>query len=154
MSLLQDHTIEVLIKKIRNSIDIPLPFYATKQSAGVDLMADIDLPITIEPNEIKLIPTGIALQIPNDHEIQIRSRSGLSLNHGIIVLNSPATIDADYRGELQVILINLGKQKFIIERGMKIAQMLIKKTYTIRFHLTETLDSTERGNNGFGSTGK
>ncbi|CAK8163367.1 Deoxyuridine 5'-triphosphate nucleotidohydrolase [Candidatus Xenohaliotis californiensis] len=145
--------VEVFVNRVSNSVDLPLPTYATSQSAGVDLMADITTDITIKPGDVAVVPTGIAIQIPANYEAQIRSRSGIAFKHSVIVLNSPATIDADYRGELKIILKNLGKNDFIISRGMRIAQLLVKEVPTIKFILKDSLSSSERGDKGFGSTG-
>lgn len=144
---------KVHIKIIDENSDLPLPSYATCQSAGLDLLASNDSDINLEPGKISLIPTGIAIALPNGFEAQIRSRSGLSLKHGICVLNAPGTIDSDYRGEIGVIMINLGNESFTIKKGMKIAQMVISKFVQIEWEKTDSLDETERSDGGFGSTG-
>ena len=131
-----------------------LPSYATSGSAGMDLLASIESPVTIMPSEIKLIPTGIAIALPCDFEAQIRPRSGLALKHGITVLNSPGTIDSDYRGEIKVILINHSKELYTVNPQDRIAQMVIAKYETIDWNMVTNLDSTERQEGGFGSTGK
>ena len=131
----------------------PLPAYATSQSAGMDLRANIDKSITIHPMERLLIPTGLFMALPPGFEAQIRPRSGLALKHGITVLNSPGTIDADYRGEIMVLLINLSVDDFIINDGERIAQMIIAKHETIEFAVVDKLDETERGSGGYGHTG-
>lgn len=141
------------IKRLSNNPDLPLPEYATKYSSGLDLLACINEPIIIRPFERKLIPTGIAIEVPPGYEAQIRPRSGMALKHGITVLNTPGTIDSDYRGEIGVILINLGQANFTIERGMKIAQMVIAPVYRAVILEKKKLSSSERGENGFGSTG-
>ena len=139
--------------KIINKGHHPLPAYATSQSAGMDLRANIDKSITIHPMERILIPTGLFMALPPGFEAQIRPRSGLALKHGITVLNSPGTIDADYRGEIMVLLINLSVDDFIINDGERIAQMIIAKHETIEFAVVDKLDETERGSAGYGHTG-
>ena len=139
--------------KIINKGHHPLPAYATSQSAGMDLRANIDKSITIHPMERILIPTGLFMALPPGFEAQIRPRSGLALKHGITVLNSPGTIDADYRGEIMVLLINLSVDDFIINDGERIAQMIIAKHETIEFAVVDKLDETERGSGGYGHTG-
>ncbi len=139
--------------KIINKGHHPLPAYATSQSAGMDLRANIDKSITIHPMERMLIPTGLFMALPPGFEAQIRPRSGLALKHGITVLNSPGTIDADYRGEIMVLLINLSVDDFIINDGERIAQMIIAKHETIEFAVVDKLDETERGSGGYGHTG-
>ncbi|MBO7255141.1 MAG: dUTP diphosphatase [Paludibacteraceae bacterium] len=139
-----------IINKSKHS----LPEYATKYSAGVDLRANIEEPITLKPLERKLIPTGLFIELPEGYEAQIRPRSGLAIKKGITVLNSPGTIDADYRGEIQVILINLSNEDFIIEDGERICQMVIAKHEQAKWTIVETLSATERGDGGFGHTGK
>ena len=139
--------------KIINKGHHPLPAYATSQSAGMDLRANIDKSITIHPMERLLIPTGLFMALPPGFEAQIRPRSGLALKHGITVLNSPGTIDADYRGEIMVLLINLSVDDFIINDGERIAQMIIAKHETIEFAVVDQLDETERGSGGYGHTG-
>lgn len=147
------NTIKISIKKLNNLGDLPLPSYATIQSAGMDLMAAIDSPIIMAPHEIRAVPTGIAIALPAGYEAQIRPRSGLALKHAISIPNAPGTIDADYRGEVCVILMNLGKQEFKIERGMRIAQMVIQQYTKARWNIVDNLSETERGEGGFGSTG-
>lgn len=145
--------IKVKIKKLEHASDT-LPYYATKYSAGMDLIAANIAPVTIKPGEIGLIPTGISIALPGHLEAQVRPRSGLALKHGITVLNSPGTIDADYRGEIKVILINHSKVDFVIERNMKIAQMVISEYQQIVWDQVNSLDETHRGEGGFGSTGR
>ncbi|AFB21182.1 dUTP diphosphatase [Rickettsia canadensis] len=140
------------IQKLENFFG-SLPKYATEHSAGMDLIAANKQPIIIKIGEIQLIPTGIAIALPDLFEAQIRPRSGLAVKHGITVANSPGTIDSDYRGEIKVILINLGKEDFIIEKGMRIAQMIISKYERILWEESNTLEETVRGSGGFGSTG-
>ena len=130
-----------------------LPCYATEQSAGLDLSASLDAPVNIEPGETVIIPTGIAIALPSDMEAQIRPRSGLAAKHSVTVLNSPGTIDADYRGEIKVILINHGSEIFTIKHGMRIAQMVISRYEQASFIEVDSLGETTRGKGGFGSTG-
>jgi len=136
------------------TVDLPLPCYMTDHASGSDLYAAVSRDTVINPGEIKLIPTGIALAIPPGYEAQIRPRSGLALQHGITLLNSPGTIDADYRGEVGLIVINHGKSPFAIKRGDRLAQMVINKTYRAEFQEEEILDITSRNSGGFGHTGK
>lgn len=144
---------QVKIIKLAHGADLPLPAYATQQAAGADLMAAIDGDITLVPFSRQLIPTGIALALPAGFEAQIRPRSGLALKNGITLLNTPGTIDADYRGEIKVLLINLGQEDFVISRGMRIAQLVIAPVAQVQWQQVETLDDTARSANGFGSTG-
>jgi dUTP pyrophosphatase len=131
----------------------PLPQYATPQSAGMDLRANIEEPITLHPMERRLIPTGLFIALPPGYEAQVRPRSGLALKKGITVLNSPGTIDADYRGEIGVLLINLSQEDFVVNDGERIAQMVIASHEQGEFVVTEQLDETERGAGGYGHTG-
>ena len=131
----------------------PLPAYATVQSAGMDLRANIDEPIVLKPLERRLIPTGLHIALPAGYEAQVRPRSGLALKKGITVLNSPGTIDADYRGDIGVILINLSQEDFIVNDGERIAQMIIARHEQAEFVEVEVLDETERGEGGYGHTG-
>lgn len=140
--------------KIVNKSKHSLPEYATKLSAGMDLRANIDRTITLMPLERKLIPTGLYVELPEGYEAQIRPRSGLAIKKGITVLNSPGTIDADYRGEIQVVLINLSDEPFIIDDGERICQMVISKHEQAIWEYVEELNNTERGVGGFGHTGK
>ena len=139
--------------KVVNKGHQPLPAYATPQSAGMDLRANIDEAITLHPMERRLIPTGLHIALPAGFEAQIRPRSGLALKHGLTVLNTPGTVDADYRGEVMVMLINLGDKDFVINDGERIAQMIIAKHETADFIAVEVLDETERGEGGYGHTG-
>lgn len=139
--------------KIVNRGSQQLPAYATPQSAGMDLRANIVEPITLQPMERRIIPTGLHIALPEGYEAQVRPRSGLALKHGITVLNSPGTIDADYRGELCVLLINLSTEPFVIEAGERIAQMVIARHEQGEFCLVKELDETERGEGGYGHTG-
>lgn len=139
--------------KIVNRGTQQLPAYATPQSAGMDLRANITEPITLQPMERRIIPTGLHIALPEGYEAQVRPRSGLAFKHGITVLNSPGTIDADYRGELMVLLINFSQEDFVIQEGERIAQMVIAKHEQAEFVEVETLDETERGTGGYGHTG-
>ena len=143
----------MLTVKVINKGSQPLPQYATPQSAGMDLRANNEEPITLRPLERKLIPTGLYIALPAGYEAQVRPRSGLALKHGITVLNSPGTIDADYRGEIGVLLINLSNEDFVINNGERIAQMVIARHEQAEFQLVEELDETERGTGGYGHTG-
>lgn len=141
------------IKKLESAKGLDLPKYETAGSAGMDLLAAIDESITLKPGEIKLVKTGIAIALERGFEVQVRPRSGLALKNGITVLNSPGTIDSDYRGEVCVILINHSQADFTITRGMRIAQMIIAKYEQAKIEEVENLDETVRGAKGFGSTG-
>ena len=145
--------ITVKIKRLPGSGDLPLPAKMTAHAAGFDLAAAVDAPVTIEPGQIKLIPCGFAMALPPGYEAQIRPRSGLGTRHGITMVNAPGTIDADYRGQVQVPLINLGREPFTVQRAMRIAQMLIAPVPETRLVEVEELDSTDRGEGGFGHTG-
>ena len=139
--------------KIINKGHQQLPVYATPQSAGMDLRANIDGPVTLRPMERRLIPTGLYMALPEGYEAQVRPRSGLALKHGITVLNSPGTIDADYRGEVMVLLVNLSGSDFVVNDGERIAQMVIARHETAVFAEVAELDATERGEGGYGHTG-
>jgi len=141
------------LRRLPHGEDLPLPTYATEFSAGVDLLAAVDANVVLQPGARTLVPTGIAIALPQGSEAQVRPRSGLALKHGITVLNSPGTIDADYRGEIGVILINLGQEPFTISRGSRIAQMVIAPCGQARWQTVETLPKSGRGAGGFGSTG-
>ncbi len=147
----QTAKIKVKVKQIVKNF--PLPAYQTEDSSGLDLYAAIGGPILIQPGEIKLIPSGIMLSIPSGYEGQIRPRSGIALKYGITVLNTPGTIDADYRGEVNIILINMGKQSFRINSGDRIAQLVFNRVIKAEFELAEELDETWRNDGGFGHTG-
>jgi dUTP pyrophosphatase len=142
---------EVLIKRL--SKNISLPKYETSGSSGLDIAAYIDKEIEIKPGKTEIIPTGLLVAIPDGFEIQIRPRSGLAAKNQIGVLNTPGTIDADYRGEIRVILINFGNESFIVKRGLRIAQMVLCPIIKAKFKEVESLENTERGSGGFGSTG-
>ncbi len=139
--------------KIVNRSAWPAPAYATIQSAGMDLKANIEEPVTIAPLQRVMVPTGLSIALPEGTEAQIRPRSGLAAKHGVTVLNSPGTIDADYRGEIKVILVNLSDTPFIVNPGERIAQMVIARYEHVEWDEVETLDGTDRGEGGFGSTG-
>lgn len=139
--------------KVKIKEGAKLPIYQTKNSAGADICAFIDQPVIIKPFERKLIPTGIFLEIPEGYEAQIRPRSGLAINHGITLLNTPGTIDSDYRGEIKIILINLGNKDFTITNGMRIAQMIFSQIIQSNFIVVDSLSATDRGEGGFGHTG-
>ena len=145
--------IAVAVKRLPHGADLPLPAYATADSAGLDLLAAIDAPQTLAPGDRALIPTGLAIALPPGFEAQVRPRSGLALNNGITVLNSPGTVDADYRGEVGVVLINLGDAPFEISRGMRIAQMIVAPVTQLVWQEQEELSETARGAGGYGSTG-
>lgn len=140
--------------KIVNTSRHPLPEYATPYSAGMDLRANIDEPILLKPLERYLVPTGIYIELPESYEAQIRPRSGLAIKHGISLVNSPGTIDADYRGEIRVILVNLSNQDFVINDGERICQMVIARHEHVQWEQVDELSETERGAGGFGHTGK
>ncbi|MFN3976316.1 MAG: dUTP diphosphatase [Aquificaceae bacterium] len=143
----------IKVKRLPHAKDLPLPFYATEHSSGMDLLAAIEEPIILKPMERVLVPTGIAVEIPPGFEAQIRPRSGLAIRHGITLLNTPGTIDADYRGEIKVILINLGSEDFVVRRGDRIAQMVIAPVIKVELEEVEELSPTKRLTGGFGSTG-
>lgn len=143
----------IAIQKLPHGAHLPLPAYATAHAAGMDLMAAIEAPITLKPLQRALVATGIAIALPAGFEAQIRPRSGLAAKNGVTVLNTPGTIDADYRGEIKVILVNLSNQDFTVEPNMRIAQMVVAAHATVTWQEQETLDETARGAGGFGSTG-
>ena len=146
---------EVRIIRLPHAVDLPLPSYQSALAAGLDLLAAVatDAPVAIAPGGRAMIPTGIAIALPPGNEGQIRPRSGLAIHHGVTVLNAPGTVDADYRGELQVILVNHGAEPVVIKRGMRIAQLVIAPIQHVRLVESTGLDSTERNAGGFGSTG-
>jgi len=145
--------VEVAIQRLEHGADLPLPAYETSGSAGLDLLAAVDVDLTLKPGERMLVPSGIAIALPAGYEAQIRPRSGLAAKHGITLLNAPGTIDADYRGEIKVILANLGAEHFTVTRGMRIAQMVVAPVSRVVWSAAEALDETARGAGGFGSTG-
>lgn len=142
-----------MIVKVVNQSKHELPQYATEHAAGLDLRANIDLPIELKPLERALVPTGLFIELPTGYEAQIRPRSGLAFKNGITVLNSPGTIDADYRGEVKVLLVNLSNTAFVINDGERVAQMVIAKHEQIKWEQTTSLEETQRGAGGFGHTG-
>jgi dUTP pyrophosphatase len=145
----------VEIRKLPHADGLELPFYATPQSAGMDLRAAVpaDDPVLLEPGEVAMVPTGMQIALPEGYEAQVRPRSGLAAKHGVTVLNSPGTIDSDYRGECKVILINHSKKPFTIQRGERIAQMVVARHAQVAWKEQDDLDETTRGAGGFGSTG-
>ena len=145
--------VDIAITRLAHNADLPLPAYETAQSAGMDLSAAIDEPVRLAPGARALVPTGLAIALPDGYEAQVRPRSGLAAKNGVTVLNSPGTVDADYRGEVKVILINHGQETFEIARGMRIAQMVIAPVTRAAFHEVAELPATVRGAGGFGSTG-
>lgn len=149
----QQSKLGIGLQVLPHAQNISLPAYATEQSAGLDLSAAIDGKLELAPGQRTLVPTGIAIALPRGYEAQIRPRSGLAAKNGVTVLNTPGTIDADYRGEIKVILINLGQETFVIERGMRIAQMVVAKHERAAWDIVDFLDETARGSGGFGSTG-
>lgn len=147
------NTTTIALKVLDHAKDLTLPHYATEQAAGMDICAAITDNVTLAPGERTLVATGLSIALPAGFEAQIRPRSGLAFKHGITVINSPGTIDADYRGEIKVILGNMGSEPFTIERGMRIAQMVIARHEFAQWNIVENLDETTRGAGGFGSTG-
>jgi dUTP pyrophosphatase len=143
----------ITVSKVKGAEDLPLPKYMTSLSAGMDLFANVVSTVVLEPGEFEMIPCGIKIQLPEGFEAQIRPRSGLAAKYGISVLNSPGTVDADYRGEIKVILINHGNQKFCINRGDRIAQLIIAQVIRVNLVEKEFLGETSRGEGGFGHTG-
>jgi dUTP pyrophosphatase len=147
--------IKIKVKRLSEDFsDIPLPSYSTEGSSGMDIRAAVNEPFVIRKNEVVLIPTNISVEIPEGYEIQVRPRSGLAARHGIGILNAPGTIDSDYRGEIKIILFNFSKDDFIINRGDRIAQIILSKFYKAVFDETEELNESRRGSGGFGHTGK
>ena len=144
--------IEVFIQRLPGTEDLPLPSYMSAQAAGMDLTAAVEAEVTISPGERKLIPTGVKVAIPEGYEAQVRPRSGLALHHGVTLVNAPGTIDADYRGEVGIILINHGQTPFIVRRGDRVAQMVVHRVCRVSWNVSGALDSTQRGDGGFGHT--
>jgi dUTP pyrophosphatase len=145
----------VRVRRVRAHPDpLPLPRYETEQAAGLDLRADIEGELVLQPMERRAVPTGLALTLPPGHEGQVRPRSGLALRHGVTLLNAPGTVDADYRGEVQVILVNLSREPFTLRRGDRVAQLVVAPVTAVELREVEVLDVTARGANGFGSTGR
>jgi dUTP pyrophosphatase len=141
------------IVRLPHAADLPLPDYATDGAAGMDAHAAVDMPLTIAAGGIVLVPTGLQVAIPKGFELQVRSRSGLAAKHGVFALNAPGTVDSDYRGEIKVIMANMGPADFVIERGMRIAQFVVAQHEHVMWNVVDALDSTARGEGGFGSTG-
>lgn len=144
--------IQVSIQRLPGTEDLPLPSYMTGQAAGMDLMAAVEAEVTIPPGERKLIPTGVRMAVPEGYEAEIRPRSGLALHHGVTLVNAPGTIDADYRGEVGIILINHGQAPFVVRRGDRIAQMVVHRVCRVRWNAGGALIPTTRGDGGFGHT--
>jgi len=145
--------VSVAVKRLPHNTDLPLPAYESAAAAGMDLPAAIEQDLTLAPGERALVPTGLAIALPDGYEVQVRPRSGLAARNGVTVLNTPGTVDADYRGEVKVILANLGNEDFTIERGMRIAQMVIAPVVQAVLQEADSLSETARGEGGFGSTG-
>jgi dUTP pyrophosphatase len=143
----------IRVRRLPHGANLPLPTYATAGAAGMDLLAAVDAPVIVPPLGRALIPTGLSVALPPGHELQIRPRSGLALRHGIVLPNSPGTIDEDYRGELQIIVLNMGDTPFAVERGMRIAQAVLSPVTRAAWLEVDDLDSTTRSTGGFGSTG-
>ena len=144
---------EILVTRLPHAVGLPLPGYATPGAAGMDLLAAVEAPLTIPPGGRALVPTGLCVALPPDHELQMRPRSGLALKHGITLPNAPGTVDEDYRGELQVIVMNTGTEPFTVERGMRIAQAVLAPVVRATWREVLALPVTQRGVGGFGSTG-
>ena len=146
-------TAQILVKRLPHHDGLDLPAYSTQGSSGMDLVAAVNEDVVLRPGKRALIPTGISISLPQGLEAQIRPRSGLALKHGVTLLNTPGTIDSDYRGEIQIIMINLGEKAFLIKRGLRIAQMIISQYVTADFKIVDELDVTLRNTGGFGHTG-
>ena len=146
-------TVQIAVRRLPHNADLPLPAYATAGAAGMDLLAAVTAPVIIEPGRRALIPTGLAVALPQGYELQIRPRSGLALRHGIVLPNAPGTIDEDYRGEIQVIVLNAGDAPFTVERGTRIAQAVLAPVVRAGWQEVASLDATARNAGGFGSTG-
>jgi dUTP pyrophosphatase len=147
------HRIPIKITRLKGNKDLPLPEYKSEGSSGMDIRAAVKEPVQMKPGETCLIPTGLSISVPSGYEAQMRPRSGLALHHGIGMVNAPGTIDSDYRGEIGIIMINWGNEPFTIRRGDRIAQMIISKVYRAELSEVDTLDTTYRGQGGFGHTG-
>jgi len=145
--------ITLLVRRKAGCEDLPLPRYMSEAAAGMDVCAAVDEPIALEPGDVKLVPTGLFLAIPEGYEVQVRPRSGLALAHGLVVVNSPGTIDSDYRGEVGVIVGNVGRRPFTITRGLRIAQLVVAPVARVEVRLVEELPDSRRGDGGFGSSG-
>lgn len=146
--------VRLRVERLPHAADLPLPRYMTPGAAGVDLLGAVTEPLTLAPGERALIPTGLRLALPEGYEGQVRPRSGLALRHGVTLLNSPGTIDSDYRGEVAVILVNLGQEPFTVHRGERVAQLVVAPVVQVAWEETRELDATERGSGGFGHTGR
>lgn len=150
-----DEIVTVAITRVRDGFeDLPLPEYATSGAAGMDLRAAIETPLTLDPSERRAVPTGFAVALPRGFEMQVRPRSGLAIRHGLTMINAPGTVDEDFRGEVHVLLVNLGTEPYTIQRGDRIAQGVIARYERIDWLPVEQLESSERGEGGFGSTGR
>jgi len=147
------HRIPIKITRLKGNKDLPLPEYESEGSSGMDIRASVKEPVLLKPGEIRLIPTGLSVSVPPGYEAQMRPRSGLALHNGIGMVNSPGTIDSDYRGEIGIIMINWGNEPFTIRRGDRIAQMIISRVYRAELAEVDDLDATSRGQGGFGHTG-
>ncbi|BBO18019.1 deoxyuridine 5'-triphosphate nucleotidohydrolase [Candidatus Brocadia pituitae] len=147
------NTLKIKVMRKQGCEDLPLPQYMSEAASGMDLYAAVDASVLIERGEIKLVPTGIHIEVPRGYEAQVRPRSGLALKHGLTLVNTPGTIDSDYRGEIGIILCNLGKEKFTVERGMRIAQLVIQPVTRAELVEVERLEESPRGTGGFGHTG-
>src|SRR5689334_20880369 len=147
-------TVPVRIQRLPHAEGLPLPAYETAGAAGMDVRAAVEAPLTLAPGTIALVPTGLVLEVPEGYEMQVRPRSGLAARHGITLPNSPATIDSDYRGEVRVIVQNLGAEPFVVERGARIAQLVLQRVPRVEWIEAERLSETDRGAGGFGHTGK
>lgn len=146
-------TIEISFSRKLGTEDLPIPRYMSERASGMDVFAAVEHPLVLEPGDIRLVPTGLHLAIPPGYEVQVRPRSGLALKHGLTIANAPGTIDSDYRGEVGVILANIGRQPFTVERGMRIAQLVVGSVVQGRLVERADLDATDRGEGGFGHTG-
>lgn len=146
-------TITVLLKRLPGTEDLPLPVRMTAEAAGMDLRAAVPAPVVLAPGDIRVVPCGFAMAVPRGYEAQVRPRSGLAARHGVTLVNSPGTIDSDYRGEVMVPLVNLGRAPFTVDRGMRVAQMLVLPVPPVRIVEVDELDDTPRGGGGFGHTG-
>ncbi|QFT29086.1 Deoxyuridine 5'-triphosphate nucleotidohydrolase [Labrenzia sp. THAF82] len=146
--------VKLELKRLEHGLDLPLPAYQSDLAAGLDLLAAVDDPVALAPGERRLVPTGLSMALPAGFEAQVRPRSGLAAKHGVTVLNTPGTIDADYRGEVKVILVNLGQEPFLISRADRIAQMVIAPVLQAEITEVDVLSETDRGTGGFGSTGR
>jgi dUTP pyrophosphatase len=148
-----DQPIEVPVQRLDHAADLPLPEYATEHASGVDLLAAVEAPLTLAPGQRAMVPSGLAMALPAGYEAQVRPRSGLAAKHGVTVLNTPGTIDADYRGEVKVILVNLGEAAVTFERGDRMAQLVVAPVTRLGWRVVTDLEATARGTGGFGSTG-